>query len=94
MTETAFYILLSLLTPMHGYAIMKHVATITNQRVILSAGTMYGTLQKLERTELIRFVTAEDQRKIYQITPAGRRQLTAERARLGELMANSRMLEQ
>lgn len=49
MTETAYYILLSLLEEGHGYGIMQHVSEITRDRISLGAGTMYGTLGKLER---------------------------------------------
>jgi len=43
MTETAFYILLSLTEPRHGYGIVKHVEEITGARIRLGSGTVYGT---------------------------------------------------
>ena len=33
LTETAYYILLSLQTPLHGYAIMQNIKSITNGRI-------------------------------------------------------------
>ena len=39
LTEPVYYILLSLLTPMHGYGIMQNVKKLTNDRVNIGAGT-------------------------------------------------------
>ena len=52
MTESAFYILLSLHEPRHGYAIMQHVEEITEGRIRIGPGTIYGTLSKLEKEEM------------------------------------------
>ena len=41
LTEPVYYILLSLLTPMHGYGIMQNVKKLTNGRVNIGAGTLY-----------------------------------------------------
>lgn len=93
MSETAFYILLSLTRPMHGYGIIKHVTQITAGRIVLGAGTVYGTLKKLQKAALIRLVEAEDGRKIYQATSQGRQQLQAERERLAEMLRNAEVLD-
>jgi DNA-binding PadR family transcriptional regulator len=42
MTETIFYILLSLHRPMHGYGIMQNAEQLTGGRVVMGAGTLYG----------------------------------------------------
>jgi len=47
MSETMFYILSSLRQERHGYGIMLHVKEITQGRIVLGAGTIYQTLQKL-----------------------------------------------
>jgi DNA-binding PadR family transcriptional regulator len=44
LTESMFYILLSLLQPNHGYGIMQQVEERTKGRVALGAGTLYGAL--------------------------------------------------
>jgi len=88
MTETAFYILLSLLSPNHGYGIKLHVVKITEGRVEIGAGTMYGTLAKMEDEKLIKSVAEEERRKIYVITDKGRKQLKEEITRLHELYRN------
>ena len=71
MTETGFYILLCLRTPNHGYGIVQTVKELTDSEIILSPGTMYGSLSKMEKDGLITFVREEDKRKIYQITELG-----------------------
>lgn len=48
LTEVTFYILLSLFTPKHGYAVMQFIEAQTNGRLILGAGTLYGALNTLE----------------------------------------------
>ena len=44
LTEVTFYILLSLYTPKHGYAVMQFVEEKTGGRLSLGAGTLYGAL--------------------------------------------------
>ena len=53
MTETALYILLSLGEPRHGYGISKYVAELTDDRIKLGSGTIYGTLTKMQKDGLI-----------------------------------------
>ena len=48
MTETGFYILCCLKQPNHGYGIVQRVKEITDGELILTPGTMYGTLSKME----------------------------------------------
>ncbi|MBQ4101229.1 MAG: PadR family transcriptional regulator, partial [Oscillospiraceae bacterium] len=47
LTEAVYYILLSLTKPMHGYGIMQNVETLSNGRVKLAAGTLYGAINTL-----------------------------------------------
>jgi DNA-binding PadR family transcriptional regulator len=89
MSETMFYILLSLREARHGYAIMQHVKELTGGRVVLGAGTVYSSLGKLEGDGLIEPVSEEDRRKIYKITPVGSAILREEAARIAELYKNS-----
>ncbi len=88
MTETAYYILLSLTTPRHGYGIMQHVEELTGGRIRIGAGTMYGTLAKLEQQSLIAAGEEVDRKKNYGLTDKGQRVLMLELARLGELLEN------
>ena len=85
MTETAFYILLSLRTPNHGYGIVQLVDKMTDGRVRLTPGTMYGSLSKMEKDKVISFVREEEKRKIYEITELGREILALELERIERL---------
>ena len=82
MTETAFYILLCLKTPNHGYGVVQTVERLTEGAIKLAPGTMYGSLSKMEKDGLIRFVREEEKRKIYEITDLGREVLQTEIARI------------
>lgn len=90
MTETAFYILLSLVSPKHGYAIIDHVEKLTKKRISLGPGTIYGTLSKMKKDGLIENVKEESNRKIYRITSVGKEILDNEKARIEELYFNSK----
>lgn len=85
MTETAFYILLCLKKPNHGYGVVQTVERLTEAAIRLAPGTMYGSLSKMEKDGLIRFIREEDKRKIYQITDLGTEVLQLERKRIERL---------
>lgn len=85
MTETAFYILLCLKQPNHGYGIVQTVEKLTDGAIRLAPGTMYGSLSKMEKDGLIRFVREEEKRKIYQITDLGLEVLQLELKRIERL---------
>jgi DNA-binding PadR family transcriptional regulator len=89
MTETGFYILFCLQKPQHGYGIGQQVKQMTGGEVTISAGTMYGTLSKMEKDGLIAFCREEDKRKLYQITPLGQEVLAVELRRIQRLYKNS-----
>ena len=89
MTETAFYILLCLQKPGHGYGVVQQVEKLTGGAVRLAPGTMYGSLSKMEKDGLIAFDREEEKRKIYQITDLGREVLEMECRRIRRLYRNS-----
>ena len=82
LSETMFYILASLRQERHGYGIMLHVKEITQGRIVLGAGTIYQTLQKLERDRLIRPTREIDRKKQYLITGLGEELLREEARRI------------
>jgi DNA-binding PadR family transcriptional regulator len=94
LTEAVFYILLSLMRPMHGYGIMQNVSDLSRGRVALGAGTLYGALNTLlEKGWIVPCAGPPgERRKEYVITPAGRRTAGTELARLGELLENGRRI--
>ena len=90
LTEAVYYILLSLVTPRHGYGIMQEADRMSGGRVKLAAGTLYGAINGLLERNWIRAVPgAEDsRRKEYVLTDQGREALIYEIDRLRELVAN------
>jgi DNA-binding PadR family transcriptional regulator len=90
MTESGFYILFCLQQPQHGYGISQQVKQMTGGNLVISAGTMYGTLSKMEKDGLIAFVREEEKRKLYQITALGAEILTLEIQRIERLYKNSK----
>lgn len=90
MTETGFYILLCLKKPNHGYGIVQMVEKMTDGEIRLAPGTMYGSLSKMEKDGLIRFVREEEKRKIYEITELGSEVLQLELKRIRRLYRNAR----
>jgi len=89
MTETAFYILLSLKVPLHGYGIIKHVEEMTEGRLVLGSGTIYGTLTKMQRDGIIVVYADEKRKKIYEVTDIGKELMRREITRLKELHTNA-----
>ncbi|WP_419962522.1 PadR family transcriptional regulator [Psychrobacillus sp. BM2] len=94
MTETAFYILLSLTEPTHGYGIIKRVEELTNGRLKLGSGTIYGTLTKMQNDGMIIVFSDEKRKTIYEITKLGKNVMQAEIIRLKELYTNAIRLEE
>lgn len=85
MTETSFYILLCLREESHGYGIVKRTEELTDGQIKLSPGTLYGSLSKMEKDGLIKFIREEDKRKIYKITKLGTQVLELEMKRIERL---------
>ena len=61
LTEPVLLILLSLAEqPRHGYSILKDVEQMSDGRVVLSTGTLYGALRRLLEDEWIERIEEED----------------------------------
>src|ERR1700733_986167 len=82
LTEPVLLILLSLAdVPRHGYALMKDIEVLSNGRVHLSTGTLYGALRRLlEEVWIERFEQQDTSREkqAYRLTLEGRQQLQVE----------------
>jgi DNA-binding PadR family transcriptional regulator len=100
LTETSFFILLSLVTPKHGYAIIKEVDQLSEERVKLAAGTLYTALRRMQENGWIERLDDSRpdsdregrERKLYQLTGFGQALLDMETDRLKALvnLASSR----
>jgi len=88
-TEPVLLILLSLAgEPRHGYAILRDTKEMSDGRVRLSTGTLYGALRRLLEDGWIERYREEDNargRQAYRLTHLGRRNLQMEVARLKQL---------
>ena len=75
---------LDTLGPMHGWGIAQRLEQVSEDVLRINQGTLYPALLRLEQRRLIKskLGTSENNRRarFYSITPAGRRQLAAERA--------------
>lgn len=97
LTEALFYILLSVRKPNHGYGITQEVAEMTNGRVTLGSGTLYGAVQSLEKKGWIEIYSEDTEsrkKKEYLITAAGRAVFEEERERLSELLKNAERMKE
>ena len=74
---------LAMLGPLHGYAVAARLEQVSGGSLQLNMGTLYPGLMRLEQRGLVRAkwgVTDTNRRaRFYTITPAGRRQLSAEK---------------
>jgi DNA-binding PadR family transcriptional regulator len=86
MTEPAFFVLTALVDePRHGYGIVGEVAALSEGRVRLKIGTLYGVLDRFVGEGLVEPDHDEVQqgrlRRYYRLTESGRRALTTEAER-------------
>jgi DNA-binding PadR family transcriptional regulator len=96
--SAAFHILLSLADEdLHGYGIMRQVELQTNGRMRLGPGTLYSSIQALLENGLIveadpsgRAATADERRRYYRLTAAGRKLARSEAERLADLLRVAR----
>lgn len=93
LTETVYYILLALLEPAHGYAIMQKVEQLSGGEVRLAAGTMYGAIENLLKKKLIVSLHSVDpRRKIYAISDLGKKVLFDDYKRMVNMIALTKQL--
>jgi DNA-binding PadR family transcriptional regulator len=89
LTEPVLLILLSLAgRPRHGYSILKDVEQMSDGRVVLSTGTLYGALRRLLDDDWIERFEEDDAtrgRQAYRLTPQGRKNLQLEVSRMKHL---------
>ena len=96
LTESTYYILLSLYRPQHGYGIMQQTEKLSGGRVRLAAGTLYGALTSLcEKGWIAPLAGAgEGRKKEYRLTEDGLSVLKNELRRLRQLVENGEAVMQ
>ncbi len=90
LTESYFYILLCLYhNPMHGYGIMQETQRLSNGRVKIGSGTMYGAVSNMLKKNWINEIKCmqsdEKNKRLYELTETGKDILESEIKRLHEL---------
>jgi DNA-binding PadR family transcriptional regulator len=98
LTPAVFHILLALADgPKHGYAIMQEVETVTEGRVKMGPGTLYGSIKRMLASNLIVEIDErpnperdDERRRYYKLTGFGSDVLTAEVHRLSDLVRMAR----
>lgn len=94
LTPAVFHILLALSDgEKHGYAIMQEVQAVSEGRVNMGPGTLYGSIKRMlaagqiaEADERIDQSLDDQRRRYYRLTALGERILKAEIERLNQLM--------
>jgi PadR family transcriptional regulator PadR len=70
---------------MHGYAIAQQIQQVSQKAITVEEGSLYPALHRMERRGWLRhdWGLSESNRraKYYQLTPTGRKQLSAEQKR-------------
>ncbi len=90
LTPTVYHMLVALAGgPRHGYSIAQEVEELTDGRIVMGPGTLYGSLQRMQAQALIVETanpgeegTHVERRRYYEVTDLGRHALRAESARL------------
>lgn len=84
LTEASYYVLLAFNKPNHGYGVIKQVEELTDKRLVIAAGTLYGIINTFLKHKLIVLIEKSGGRskKTYEITDLGRQLLEYEVSRL------------
>ena len=93
LTESSFYILLTLTNELHGYGIMQQVEDLSKGIVTLGPGTLYGALTTMENEDLIMMVREEGRRKVYHLTSKGAEVLLSQINRYKIMLKNVKSYE-
>ena len=98
MATPVFHILVALADqPRHGYGIMLDVAERTGGRMKMSPGTLYGSIKQMledgliEETAARASAPADERRRYYRLTRAGREAARQEMARMAALLSQARV---
>ena len=99
LTPAVFHILLVLADgEKHGYAIMQEVETLTDGKIRLGPGTLYGSIKRLLTGGMIEESDKrpdpeldDERRRYYRLTDLGQRVVTAEAERLLHLVRQAKL---
>lgn len=100
LTPAVFHILLALADgERHGYDIMRAVESLTEGKMQMGPGTLYGSIKRMLRDGLIAETDErpdpeldDSRRRYYELTAFGRQVLAAESNRLARLVEVARQM--
>lgn len=78
LTDSMYYILVSLLEPMHGYGIKQRIYEESEGKIEIGPASLYTILKKLESRDLITLLPDQERKKTYQISESGKALLKQE----------------
>lgn len=87
LADTALHVLLALVQPRHGYAVMQFLDQESRGTVTIGPASLYTTLKKLVVADFIEEVGGDDSRRVYQLTEKGHAVLTRNIERRRQLLA-------
>jgi DNA-binding PadR family transcriptional regulator len=98
LTPVVLHILLALSEgERHGYAVAQEIEDVTDGRIRMGPGTLYGSIQRMLTASLIEEAPAkrradsdDERRRYYRMTSYGRRVLELELERLSDVVAIAR----
>jgi DNA-binding PadR family transcriptional regulator len=93
LSPAALHIILALAgEDMHGYGIMQEVARQSEGAYKLGPGTLYDNIQRLMDQGMITELKSDDpRRRLYRLSPLGRKVLAAEISRLEGVIREARL---
>ena len=94
MTEAMYYVLLALINPNHGYSLMNEIKEVSDGRVDMGPGTLYGVIKRIQKEGLIELKEDDGRKKIYSITKLGRDALQFEYNRLLKMVYDGIVLKE
>ncbi|MGO3315208.1 MAG: PadR family transcriptional regulator [Brachybacterium tyrofermentans] len=72
LADAAVHVMLALVEPRHGYAVMQFLEEESEGAIALGPASLYTMLKKLSSAGLIHELSGEDSRRVYHVTAAGR----------------------
>jgi DNA-binding PadR family transcriptional regulator len=94
MTEAMYYVLLALMNPNHGYQLMHSITEVSNGRLNMGPGTLYGVLSRMQKEGLIVLEEDDGRRKTYKVTTEGKFALRTEYNRLRNMVRDGCVLKE
>lgn len=92
LTDPAYYILISLFTPRHGYSIMKFISELTDEEVTMGPATLYTLIKKMQKDGYLTLNEDEDdRRKTYSLTDRGRAMIYTEMERRSRMARHGKL---